>query len=161
MTMPLSAPGLRPAATEPARLHVLGNILTFLLRAAQTEGAFSLVECETLPGAGTPPHVQERDDEAFLVLAGRYEFMLDGATVVHGPGGFVRVSRGQVHAFRNLGETPARMLILNWPGGLHEGFFEAIGEPLAPGEVPQPAAPDMPRIFAAAQAAGIQLLPPA
>ena len=149
-----------PAADLPPRLHVLGNIVTFLLRASQTGGAFSLVQCETLPGAGTPPHVQDRDEEAFLVLEGRYEFLRDGVAEVHGPGGFVQVARGQVHAFRNTGEGPARMLILNWPGGLHEGFFDAIGDPLAPGETPQPAPPDMARIFAAAQAAGIALLPP-
>ena len=161
MTISFTAPGPVPEAAAPARLHVLGNILTFHLRAAQTGGAFSLVDCETLPGAGTPPHVQEHDDEAFLVLQGRYDFMLDGETVSHGPGGFLRVRTGQVHAFRNAGDAPARMLILNWPGGLHEGFFDAIGDPLAPGEAPQPAAPDMPRIFAAAQAAGIHILPPA
>jgi mannose-6-phosphate isomerase-like protein (cupin superfamily) len=161
MTIPFPAPGPAPAADEPARLHVLGNILTFLLRSAATDGAFSLVDCETLPGGGTPPHVQDNDDEAFLVLQGRYAFTLDGTTVSHGPGGFVRVRKGQVHAFANVGSGRARMLILNWPGGLHEGFFDAIGEVLEPGQTPQPGAPDMPRILAAAQAAGIQILPPA
>lgn len=160
MTITHPLPG-HAARTEPARLHVLGNLLTFHLRAADTGGSFSLVDCTTLPGAGTPPHIQEEDAEAFLVLEGTYEFMLDGATERHGPGGCVRVGRGQVHGFRNLGDTPARMLILNWPGGLHEGFFDAIGEPLAPGEMPKPGQPDMPRILAAAQAAGITLLPPA
>lgn len=158
MTIPFATP---EAGARAVRLHVLGNLLTFHLRAAQTGGAFTLVECETLPGAGTPPHIQDGDAEAFLVLEGSYVFQIDGRTETHGPGGFVRIERGQVHAFRNPGDRPARMLILNWPGGLHEGFFDAIGEPLAPGEAPVPSAPDMGRIFAAAQAAGITLLPPA
>ena len=157
MTRPLSSP---PGGAEAARLHVLGNLLTFHLRTADTAGALTLVECETLPGAGTPPHIQDNDAEAFFVLEGRYEFTLDDRTESHGPGGVVRVASGQVHGFRNPGDTPARMLILNWPGGPHEAFFEAVGEPVAPGAMPVPQAPDMGRILAAAQAAGITLLPP-
>lgn len=148
-------------APAGARLHVMGNLLRFLVRSAEADGGFSLTECETMPGAGTPPHFQADDREAFVVLEGEYEFMLDGQSRRAGPGAFVRVEKGVVHAFRNIGDRPAKMLILNWPGGLHEGFFEAVGDWLAPGEVPEAKAPDMGRIFAAARTAGITLLPPA
>jgi quercetin dioxygenase-like cupin family protein len=151
----------RTPAPQGARLHVMGNFLTFLIRSAEADMGFSLTECETMPGAGTPPHIQADDREAFVVLEGEYEFLLDGETRREGPGAFVRVEKGVVHAFRNIGDRPAKMLILNWPGGKHEGFFEAVGDWLAPGELPEAKAPDMGRIFAAAQAAGITLLPPA
>ncbi len=145
----------RAAARD--RIDVFGNLLTFRIRSAAADGAFSLIECETMPGAGTPPHVQE-DAEAFFVLEGDYEFVLDGAVVRKGPGSLVDVAPGVPHAFRNPGERPARMLILNWPGGRHEGFFDAVGIP--EGTTPVPGGPDMGRIFAAAAEHGITILPP-
>jgi mannose-6-phosphate isomerase-like protein (cupin superfamily) len=40
---------------------------------AQTGGSFGLVEVSTPQGSGPPPHVHEREDEAFYVLEGSYE----------------------------------------------------------------------------------------
>jgi quercetin dioxygenase-like cupin family protein len=154
--MTMQAP---PLTATTVRLDVFGNLLSFRLRAAQTDGAFSMIDCETLPGAGTPPHIQS-DAEAFLVLDGTYEFMVDGAVQQAGPGSVVNVPPGAPHAFRNPGDAPARMLILNWPGGQHEGFFDAVGTPVPAGATPVPAAPDMGRVFAAAAAHGITILPP-
>lgn len=156
--IPLNAPA---AEASPRRLFVMGNILTFHLRSAATGGGFTLVECETLPGAGTPPHLQSRDDEAFFVLKGRFEFRLDDRKVTHGPRSFVHVPRGTVHAFRNADHSPARMLILNWPGGLHEAFFDAIATPVDEAATEPPVTlPAMSAVLAAAQASGIELVRP-
>ena len=144
------------------KLHLLGNIISFHAGAERTGSAYSLTEIVTAPGAGTPPHIQRGDDEAFYVLEGSYEFFHEGRTFSASPGAFVFVGRGEAHAFRNVGATPARMLIINSPGGLHEGFFKEAGDPIAAGaDFPPPSAPDMPRLLAAAGRYGIEFLPPA
>lgn len=142
-------------------MHLLGNFVTFRLRGRETGKGFSMVECRTAPGAGSPPHVQE-DEEAFHVLEGSYAITLGAETLIRGPGSVTVVPKGVPHAFRNVGAEPARMLILNWPADAHERFFAAAGDPVAPGETefPPRGAPDMPRLLAAAAASGITLLPP-
>jgi Mannose-6-phosphate isomerase len=158
MTLPASAAVDRSA---PETVHFLGNLLTFRARAAATGGSFSMTECLTAPGAGSPPHVQA-DEEGFLVLDGTFEIVLDGVSRILGPGDFAFVPAGTPHAFRNPGDAPARMLIVNLPGGAHENFFLAVGEPVdAAAGFPPMGAPDVPRLVAEAARFGIDILPPA
>lgn len=148
-------------AGSPDTVHLLGNLVQFKAVGTATGNAYSLVEVTTAPGAGTPPHLQKEDDEAFFVLEGRYEFMHNGQAVKGVPGTFVFIKRGEPHAFRNAGTSPAKMLIINSPGGLHENFFREAGDPIAEGAgFPAPAAPDMPRLGAAAARYRIEFLPP-
>jgi quercetin dioxygenase-like cupin family protein len=141
--------------------HFLGSLLTFRAKAIETNGSFSVIDCLSAPGAGAPPHHQQ-DEESFLVMDGRFEFMLDGALRTAGPGEFVHVAPGQVHAFRNVATTPSRMLIINLPGGQHEGFFIAAGEQVAPGTTtfPPMGPPDVGFLVATAARFGIDILPP-
>lgn len=156
----IKSPGATNATTET--VHVLGNLISFLLPAEETGQRFSMVEAYTAPGAGSPPHLHRDDEETFYVLEGEYAFTVDGETQLRGPGSVVHVRRGSPHAFANAGEAPARMLILNWPGDHHERFFRAIGEPVDPGSraFPTPSVPDLAAIAAAAEASGITLLLP-
>lgn len=147
--------------TKQETYHFLGSLLTFRARAADTNGSFSVIECLSAPGAGAPPH-RQTDAEAFLVTEGTFEFMLNGAVRQCGPGEFVYVAAGSVHAFRNNASTPSKMLIFNLPGGLHESFFIAAGEAVAPGqtEFPPMSPPDVPMLVATAARFGIEILPP-
>lgn len=141
--------------------HLLGNIIRIKAGGALTNNAYSLVEITTAPGAGTPPHRQKDDDEAFFVLEGSYEFMHNGSLVAAGPGAFVFVAKGEPHAFRNAGSKPARMLIINSPAGLHENFFREAGDAIGENDpMPEAGAPDLPRLGAAAERYGIEFLPP-
>ena len=143
-------------------VHLLGTLVTFRATAAETEGAFSLVEAVTAPGQGTPPHIQRDDAEAFYVLEGGYDVFLDGKTSPARAGDFVYIPRGVAHGFHNPGSAPARMLIINLPGGLHETFFLEAGDAVADASAfPPPSPPDMPRLMQAAMRAGIEMLPPA
>ena len=111
-------------------LRVLGELVTYKTTSERTGGAYSLFEVVSEPGVGPPPHVQHREDEAFYVLEGEYEFLDDdGHTVRVGTGSLVYVPKGNLHAYKNLGTTPGRMLVSQTPGGLHERFFEEVGEP--------------------------------
>ncbi|MFT8243871.1 cupin domain-containing protein [Roseomonas sp. BN140053] len=145
-------------------VHLLGNLLTFRATAATTEGELSLIDTVTAPGQGSPPHLQRDDVEAFYVLEGRYEFTLGDTTAEQGPGAFLFVPRGLPHQFRNPGTEPARMLIINVPGGLHERFFLEAGDPVPAAKAsafPAMSPPDVPRLLAAASRYGIEVLLPA
>jgi quercetin dioxygenase-like cupin family protein len=147
---------------EGRSLWVLGELVTYKTTSERTGGAYSLFEVTTQPGGGVLPHVQHREDESFYVLEGEYEFLDDGGTTRAGAGSLIYVPRGNLHAHKNVGDKPASMLISQTPGGLHEYFFEEIGEPAidrsesSVSEGPQ----DMRRIIAIAVTYGIEIPPP-
>ncbi|MBW6424052.1 cupin domain-containing protein [Rhizobium sp. XQZ8] len=147
---------------SPLTVHFLGNILTFRARYADTKQTFTVIDVLTAPNAGPPPHTQT-DQEAFLVMEGLYEIIVGDEVRQCGPGEFVHVSPGVMHAFRNIADTPSRMLLINFPGDLHESFFVAIGDPLPAGttEFPEMQAPDVPKIVATAARFGIDIPVPA
>jgi quercetin dioxygenase-like cupin family protein len=151
-----------PAAASPLTVHFLGNILTFRARYADTKQNFTVIDVLTAPNAGPPPHTQT-DQEAFLVLEGLYEITIGDEVRQCGPGEFAHVSPGVMHAFRNIADTPSRMLLINFPGDLHEAFFEEIGDLLPPGttEFPEMLPPDVPKIVQTAARFGIDIPVPA
>jgi quercetin dioxygenase-like cupin family protein len=151
-------------ATRTDTYHLLGNLLRFHARSPDTGGAYCLVETLTAPGAGAPPNRHPSDDEAFYVLEGTFEFTIGDETITATAGRFVRVPNGAVHAFRNVGSAPGRMLIINSPGRAHDGFFSEAGEPMPPGtrDLPPPAGPpDIPRLLEIGRRNGLEFLIPA
>jgi quercetin dioxygenase-like cupin family protein len=143
-------------------VHLLGNILTFHIRPSIDGSAFLLSECKTAPGAGAPPNTHP-EDEAFYVLDGTVEFSVEGKTSVYGPGSLIVIPNNGVHAFRNVGEKPSRILILNWPGNDHERFFREAGELLPSGvsDFPQNPPPPQPeKIMAIGAKHNMTFLPP-
>src|SRR3712207_2724007 len=127
---------LRPG--DGRSLRVLGEVLTYKITSERTGGAYSLFEVVSEPGGGPPPHVQHREDEAFYVLEGEFEFVAEGDTIKAEAGSLVYVPRGKLHVHKNVGVEPGRMLLSQTPGGLYERFFEEVGEP-AMGELRPPA----------------------
>jgi len=92
--------------------------VTYKTTSEQTGGAYLLFEVTTRPddGGGPLPHVQHREDEAFYVLEGEYEFLVEGRTIRAGAGSLIYVPKGNLHAHKNVGDKPARMLISQTPG---------------------------------------------
>lgn len=113
-------------------IRVMGDQITFKLRAAETGGAFTLFEGVVAPGGGEPVHYHEREDETFWVLAGQATFLHGDAWSELGPGSLVHIPRGTVHTFRNTGTVALRLLVLNTPGGLHEELFAALSQAAPP-----------------------------
>ena len=157
------------AAAEPMvqaetdTYHLLGNLLRFLVRSHETGGAYSLTESLVAPGAGAPPNRHPADGEVFYVIDGQFEFMVEGRTIPATAGDCVRVPDGAVHAFRNAGTGPGKLLIVNSPGRDHEAFFSEAGDPLPSGtrELPPPAgAPDIPRLLEIGRRHGLEFLLP-
>ena len=70
-----------PFVREPAAgstLNVLGVTHIYKATAAETGGSFSLWEAVFPPGAGAPPHIHAREDEAFYVLSGQLTIEFEG-----------------------------------------------------------------------------------
>jgi len=115
---------------EPAAgstLNVLGVTHIYKATGAETAGSFSLWEAVVPPGAGAPPHTHAHEDEAFYVLSGELLIEFEGEAAPHrvAPGGFFFGARGRRHAIRNVGDKPARVLILCAPScGLDQMFGE-------------------------------------
>jgi mannose-6-phosphate isomerase-like protein (cupin superfamily) len=145
------------------KLRVWGEMVTYKTTSDQTGGAYSLFEVASEPGTGPPLHVQHREDEAFWVLRGEYEFLIEGRTTRTSAGSLIYVPRGNLHAHKNVGEEPGRMLVTHTPGGLHERFFEEVGEPTTHSPtLPVPEEElDATAVVRIAAKYGIEMIPPA
>lgn len=107
-----------------------GEAGRFLLRAADTGGAFSLYEVTLPAGEGSVRHLHEQMDETFYVLDGELSVTV-GDTVHAVPAGvLVHARRGVPHSFRNPTDRPTRMLCIATPGGI-EVFFEGLAALMA------------------------------
>lgn len=114
-------------AGEGEALWVVGDTYTFKATGAETGGRLFVWEAYVPPLAGPPPHVHTEQHEAYFLLDGELE-VLDGETTIQArAGSFVYVPPGTVHAFRNSGNRPARMLVWMTPAGF-EGFFREVGQ---------------------------------
>lgn len=132
---------MRAISEEDRRqLWVMGSLLQIVIGGDETDGAYAIAEDRSSPGFGPPPHVHEREDEAFYVIEGEYLFGGEDGEVRAGPGTFVHAPKGRLHWWRNVGDGPGRHLEIFVPAGL-ERMFEEIGEPAgsADGEPPPPA----------------------
>jgi quercetin dioxygenase-like cupin family protein len=52
----------------------MGSIMSFLVRAHDTDGRFAMVEYRARPGNEPPPHVHLWEHEIYFVLEGKIEF---------------------------------------------------------------------------------------
>lgn len=140
-------------------LWVLGELVTYKVTAEQTGGAYSLFEVVTQPGGSPSPHVQHQEDECFYVLEGEFEFLNNSDVVGASAGSLVYVPRGNLHTYKNVGSEPGRMLMSQTPGGLHERFFEELGEEAQDSRTPpnHECSPDLQKIVTIAAKYGIEI----
>jgi len=151
MTEPTPIPAVSVA--QPTRvLYAFGEEVHLHLTGAETGGQQTLWTEITPPGGGPPPHYHQREDETFYVLEGHVSFLRDGKWHDSHPGAVVFMPRNVIHAFKNIGDTPARMLISTSPAGF-ETFFARCAEEFA-----QPNGPDMNRIVAISAEHGIHFI---
>jgi quercetin dioxygenase-like cupin family protein len=122
------APGDGATIQGPA-----GGPLTFKVRGEQTDGALTAFENVIAPGDGPPLHSHAAEDEAWYVLDGELRFRLGEELAAAPAGTFVFVPRGTPHCFRNVGEEPARILVLFTPSGM-ERFFDRFVAQSADGD---------------------------
>jgi quercetin dioxygenase-like cupin family protein len=141
--------------------NVIGEVLTFKVTSAQTNGAFTVVELLAQPGGGPPLHTHP-SAEAFTILEGEFEFTGlddDGPYTIRAtPGDTVFIPGGAPHTYQAVSDTPARTTLVLMPGVEMERFFAEAGVRVGPGDAVAPAAPDFPALMAVAQKHGMIFL---
>lgn len=148
---------------EPGGGHALwwlGGALRYFALGAETGGRYCAQVGDTPAGGGPAPHVHSREEECFYVVrGGPVRFTAGDAAVALGAGGFVTLSPGTAHHFRNEGEGPATLFTLCAPAGFDRFQIEA-GRPLDDPAHPAPATDgDRRRVVATAPAFGIDMHP--
>jgi quercetin dioxygenase-like cupin family protein len=111
-------------AGEGRSVWVVGDRYTVKAGGEDTGGAYALIEAMVPPGGGPPPHIHHREDEAFYILEGEVSIHVDGRDITAGVGSWITLARGSLHHFKNVGDRPARMLIVVTPSGLEQYFLE-------------------------------------
>ena len=136
-------------------IRAFGAEMTFHLTGDQTGGRHMLATIISPPhGDGPPAHYHENEDECFVVQEGRMSFFIDGQWREVAPGTMVFAPKMSVHTLKNIGDTPARILVSASPAGF-ENFFAKCEK-----EFQKPGGPDMAKILAISSEHGIHYVNP-
>jgi quercetin dioxygenase-like cupin family protein len=130
-----------------------GRDLVFKLTGNDTRGAMDYFICEVAPHGGPPLHVHHNQDETLHVMNGRFKVRIGDQEHTLDPGGFAYLPAGLPHAFLNLTDQPAELIIVFAPGGGHT-FFEELAPATRTTE------PDREQIAAIFERHGMTLLGP-
>ncbi|MGD9890559.1 MAG: cupin domain-containing protein [Dehalococcoidia bacterium] len=116
----------RAIVRGPGDGHVIPGPEGITLKATgdETGGSIGFFEGTTPAGFGPPRHIHHTCDELFYVLSGEFEFLLGDQVVHAGPGTFVFIPRGTVHAPKVAGTEPGRVIAAFVPGGQEQAFEE-------------------------------------
>lgn len=149
------------AAKAKKTVMVLGEPVSPILSGEDTEGRYAIVESITPPGGGVPLLHTHPVQETFWIMEGEYEiYGRDAAGNKYAtparPGQAIHVPNGSPHGFRNVGQTPGKVLFIFEPAGTMEVFFEEIGLPLT--DQTPAAPPDPEKLFQALQKYHIEFL---
>jgi mannose-6-phosphate isomerase-like protein (cupin superfamily) len=105
-------------------LSARGSAMVFKAVAHTTGGAFSLMERVLPVSIRRPPPHRHQGPEGFYVLEGSIEFVVGNQRRTGGPGFWALVPGGVAHTFGNVGETPAKLLIIHAPAA--DAYFVAL-----------------------------------
>ena len=125
---------LRSASAPPDLAMPSGVAVHYLATTASTSGDFGLYRWEmAAQPTGPDPHFHRTISESFYVLTGTVRLFDGSRWVDAGPGDFLFVPPGGIHAFRNESGEPASMLLLFAPGAPREEYFEGLARIAADG----------------------------
>jgi quercetin dioxygenase-like cupin family protein len=141
--------------------NVIGELLTLKVTSAETGGAFTVVELVAQPGGGPPLHTHP-SSESFTILEGEFQFTglacSQPYTFRAVPGDTVFIPAAAPHAYKAVGDTPGKTLLVLTPGTEMEQFFAEAGVRVTPGESVPTAPPDIPELIAIGQKHGLAFL---
>ncbi|MFF3909715.1 cupin domain-containing protein [Streptomyces sp. NPDC001848] len=154
----ITSPVLTDPDTQQA-VRFLGGLVRMRARAADTAGAYALLEHTGERGYMSPLHLHESDEETFLILDGTLRVEVGNEVRSVGAGALALLPRGLAHGFVVTSPT-ARFLTLHTPGGGFDAFVADVGVPFE-GTVPEPGpGPDPEELTRLAAAHGIQIVGP-
>ena len=146
-------------ADEAEAVWFTGCLATIKVVQERTGGVLAAVEFLHPPGYATPRHVHHDADEAFYVLEGALRGFCGETTWRATTGGFVWLPRGIPHGYAVEGDAPLRTLALTVPAGFDQFVIEG-GEPAATRTLPPPGPLDFPKLIAAGNKYGNEILGP-
>lgn len=146
-----SAKVVRPGAGRT--VDVLGDRVRLVLGGADTGGAYAIVEQASEPGSGPPLHLHHREEEAFYILEGEYEFKVGEQVIRATSGTYLFAPRGIPHTFKCVGTMSGRVQATITPAGF-ENFFVEVSGLAAQGP------PDLEKVVALARTYGLEILGP-
>ena len=103
-----------------------GRDLVFKVTGEDTGGAFDYFTVEVAPHGGPPLHVHHNQGETIHVLNGRFNVRIGEELFELDEGGFAYLPSKVPHAFLNLTDAPAKIIVVYTPGGGHH-FYEQLG----------------------------------
>jgi quercetin dioxygenase-like cupin family protein len=124
----------KPVLTDAdgqAAVNFLGGVVHLRATAADTSGAFALLEHVGRRGYGSPVHAHEADEETFFVIDGELRVEVGDDVHAVGAGGVALLPRDLAHGFV-VTSPSARFLTLHTPAGF-ERFVTEIGAAPVPG----------------------------
>jgi mannose-6-phosphate isomerase-like protein (cupin superfamily) len=95
--------------------------------AADTNGAYSLVEIVSDPGDGTPLHVHQNEDEYLFVLEGTARVAVGDKIFDAKAGTMATLPRNIPHAWGNRSDLRLRIAAICCPGGVEEALRIVAG----------------------------------
>jgi len=115
------------AEVKREELIVLTDLIKVLLSNTETANQYAVFEENVPPLGGPPPHLHP-DEEIFYIVEGEFEFILNDIQNAFRAlaGSVVHVPSNTLHTFKNVGNTPGKMVVLLRPGTLLD-YFRAIG----------------------------------
>ena len=106
-----------------------GTIGRFVASGSLTAGRYGLYRWDMPARAhGAAAHFHRTFSESFYVLDGIVSLFNGVDWGAAGPGDYLYVPEGGIHAFRNDTDEPVSMLILFAPGIEREGYFEELAK---------------------------------
>jgi quercetin dioxygenase-like cupin family protein len=124
------------ARNQGRTLEVLGTPMTQKASGADLGDGAAVFVCTVAPEGGPPAHYHQHTDEFFYLLEGELDVWIGGRHVKLWPGMSATLPRSVVHRYDNLGERPAKVLIVVTPAAAAR-FFDDIDRerPQLPREV--------------------------
>src|SRR5438876_4400921 len=109
-------------ANEGENCAVVGDKVRILADAQTSGGAYEIFEFRGIQNSQPPLHSHPWA-EAYAIIEGELELVIDGKPDKVSAGGFINVPAGVVHTFRVASPT-TRFLIVSSPAGASDFFRE-------------------------------------
>lgn len=142
----------------PESIWFLDTLMRVHVDAADSRGAYDLVECLAPRGHQPPPHVHDTHSEHFFVVEGELTVRTAAGETVLRTGDALLTPPGEAHTFEVTSSGPARFLVSSAPGSF-AAFVRAFGTPAKANVLPTLfGPPDVDRLVAVAGEHGIRFV---
>jgi quercetin dioxygenase-like cupin family protein len=115
---------------KPFDFH--GATFTIKVLTSETNGRYTILDVIHPPNVGPASHMHPKGSEAFYIIEGYYEFILDGQSLNGKPGDVINVPKGTPHRFV-VGQKGGHALVISPPE--LEFYFLKVSELLGKGDV--------------------------